>query len=169
MSDSPNSLVRPKVKVARLDKRIMYIIAAVALLLVVILVYAVQNSNKKEVIQDSSTSAPITETDTRQPIQDPEQKSGLSMPPQSEKHEEEKTRPLRKSLVTVVRPEEPTELEKQRMKEEVELRAFRIENMKAALNSPLRAAAAIPEKSTARHKSSARRALRTSVPGIRWA
>ncbi|NDV28906.1 TrbI/VirB10 family protein [Desulfovibrio sp. JC010] len=146
MSDSPNSLARPKVKVARLDKRIMYVIAAVALLLVVILIYAVQNSNKKETAQAQSTTAPITEADTRQPIQDPEQKSGLSMPPQSEKHEEERARPLSKSLVTVVRPEEPTELEKQRMKEEVELRAFRIENMKAALNSPLRAAAAIPEK-----------------------
>ncbi|NDV23132.1 TrbI/VirB10 family protein [Desulfovibrio sp. JC022] len=150
MSDSPNSLVRPKVKVARLDKRIMYVIAVVALLLVVILVYAVQNSNKKDPIQDSSSSAPITEADTREPLQDPEQTSGLSMPPQTEKHEGEKAKPLSKSLVTVVRPEEPTELEKQRMKEQIELRAFRIENMKAALNSPLRAAAAIPEKKQSR-------------------
>ena len=108
MSDSPNSLARPKVKVARLDKRIMYVIAAVALLLVVILVYAVQNSNKKEVIQDSSTTAPITEADTRQPLQDPEQESGLSMPPQGEKHEEQKARIFDKPMVTVVRPEEPT-------------------------------------------------------------
>lgn len=150
MSDSPNSLARPKVKVARLDKRIMYVIVAVSLLLVVILVYAVQNSNKKETAQDESTTAPITEADTRQPLQDPEQTSGLSMPDQSQKAEEEKAKPLNKSLVTVVRPEEPTELEKQQMKEQVELRAFRIENMKAALNSPLRAAAATPEKKQSR-------------------
>ncbi|WP_432737329.1 TrbI/VirB10 family protein [Maridesulfovibrio sp. FT414] len=147
MSDSPNSLARPKVKVTKLDKRILYVAIGIGILLVVILIYAVQNSNKNDSTQADSLVTPVSEADMKQPLQDPKRTSGLAMP----EHEEEKTEKQQqiseeKPLVTVVRTREPSVDEKLRAKELLELRTFRLERMKAALSAPLRIDGAIPEK-----------------------
>lgn len=144
MSDSPNSLARPKVKVTRLDSRILYIAVGVGILLVVILIFAVQSSTHKDKKQPENLVDPVSEEDMKQPLQVPAKSSGLSKPEDEPKKEQEKI-PAERPLVTVVHPVAPSPIEKQQQKEILEARTFRIERMKAALSSPLRIETAIPE------------------------
>lgn len=147
MSDSPNSLARPKVKVTKLDSRILYVAIGIGVLLGAILIYAVQSSTSKDKGVAESLVVPVSEKDIKQPLQTPERSSGLSLPePEEEKEEKIPQTQEDKPLVTVVRPVEPSEAEKLHQKELRELRTFKLERMKAALAAPLRIQTAIPDK-----------------------
>ncbi|WP_415713364.1 TrbI/VirB10 family protein [Maridesulfovibrio sp.] len=148
MSDSPNSLARPKVKVTKLDSRILYVGIAVGVLLVSVLIYAVQSSTSKDHKTTEDLVSPISEKDMKQTVQTPDRSAGLSLPePEGKQEEEIPATQSEKPLVTVVRPTEPTESEKLRNKELQELRTFKLERMKAALAAPLKIQASMPEKS----------------------
>ncbi len=146
MSDSPNSLVRPKVKVTKLDSRILYVGIGVGILLVIILIYAVQSSTSKTKETQEERVSTISEEDMKQTVQTPEKSSGLSLPEEDETEKETPQPQPEKPLVTVIRPQEPSEAEKQRIKELQELRTFKLERMKAALTAPLKIQASIPQK-----------------------
>lgn len=150
MSDSPNSLVRPTVKVTKLDSRILYVGIAVGVLLVIVLIFAVQSSTSNSKKTTESLVSSISEEDMKQPVQTPDRSAGLSLPPKEEKEEPQEIPAQEKPLVTVVRPTEPTEAEKQKLKELQELRTFKLERMKAALAAPLKIQTALPEKKNAR-------------------
>lgn len=146
MSDSPNSLARPKVKVTKLDPRLLYIAIVIGIVLATILIVAINSTTSKDKQKTENLVAPVSEKDIKQPLQVPEKSSGLAHPaPQKEKTEVPQSHP-NKPLVTVVRPKEPSEAEKQSIKEFQDLRTFKFERMKAALASPLKIQAAIPEK-----------------------
>ncbi|WP_319779086.1 TrbI/VirB10 family protein [Maridesulfovibrio sp.] len=148
MSDSPNSLARPKVKVTKLDSRILYVGIAVGVLLVSVLIYAVQSSTSKDHKTTEDLVSPISEKDMKQTVQTPDRSAGLSLPePEGKQEEEIPATQSEKPLVTVVRPTEPTKSEKLRNKELQELRTFKLERMKAALAAPLKIQASMPEKS----------------------
>lgn len=138
MSDSPNSLTRPKIKVPKLDSRILYIGIAVGALLVIVLIFAVNSSTSKSDKQENNFIAPISESDIKQTLEDPKKASGLSISESEEKKEPEQQPVIGTPLVTVIRPAEPTEAEKQHRKELQELRSLKLEMMKAALTSPLK-------------------------------
>jgi len=147
MSDSPNSLARPKVKVTKLDSRILYVGIAIGFLLVIVLIFAVQSSTSKTKGTTESLVSPISEKDMKQPVQSPDRSAGLSLPEPDEKKEEKIPQTQQeKPLVTVVRPQGPSEAEKQRLKELQDLRTFKLERMKAALAAPLKIQASMPTK-----------------------
>ncbi|CCO24032.1 TrbI/VirB10 family protein [Maridesulfovibrio hydrothermalis] len=147
MSDSPNNLARPKVKVTKLDSRILYVAIGIGILLVTVLIYAVQSSTSKNKEVAEGLVVPVSDKDIKQPLQAPERSSGLALPEPEEKKEEKKPQPQQdKPLVTVVRPIEPSETEKLHQKELRELRTFKLERMKSALTAPLKIQTAIPDK-----------------------
>ncbi len=138
MSDSPNSLTRPKVKIAKLDSKILYIAVAIGVLLVVILIYAVNTSTGKNEKQAQNLINPIFDTDMKQPIPAPENANGLSIPQKKKEEKPPLEIEIEKTLVTVVRPKGPSEAEKQRVKELQEVRSFKLDRMRAALTAPLK-------------------------------
>lgn len=142
MSDSPNSLARPKV--GGRNNRIIIIGVVMAMLLVGVMGYSLYNSSQKSK-KPTEEKAAVAESDIRQPLSEPET-LGLAVPPQEEKEEPAKLPAQEKPLVTVIRPTEPTEAEKLRIKELQELRTFKLELSKAALSAPLKIQSALPEK-----------------------
>ncbi|ACS79751.1 TrbI/VirB10 family protein [Maridesulfovibrio salexigens] len=143
MSDSPNSLVQQSMSGKR-NNRIIIICVVMAMMIVSVMAYSLYNSSKKNKAAKEEKAA-VTESDIRQTLTEPET-FGLSLPPKEEKKEEKKLPAQDKISVTVVRPIEPTEAEKQHIKELQELRTFKLERMKAALAAPLKIQASMPEK-----------------------
>ncbi|WP_320008136.1 TrbI/VirB10 family protein [Maridesulfovibrio sp.] len=142
MSDSPNSLTYlPR---SGRNNRIIIIILVISMMLVAVMGYSMYNSSQKTKAAKEKKPA-VTESDIKQTLSEPEA-FGLSLPPKEEEKEEPKIPAQERPLVTVVRPTEPTEAEKQRMKEFAELRTFKLERMKAALAAPLKVQTALPEK-----------------------
>lgn len=142
MSDSPNSLVRQSM--GGRNNRIIIIFMVISMMLVGVMGYSLYNSSQKTKAAKKEKPA-VTESDIKQALSEPET-FGLSLPPKEEEKEEPKIPAQERPLVTVVRPTEPTEAEKQRMKEFAELRTFKLERMKAALAAPLKVQTALPEK-----------------------
>ncbi len=142
MSDSPNSLVRQSM--GSRNNRIIIIFMVISMMLVGVMGYSLYNSSQKTKAAKKEKPA-VTESDIKQALSEPET-FGLSLPPKEEEKEEPKIPAQEKPLVTVVRPTEPTEAEKQRMKEFAELRTFKLERMKAALAAPLKVQTALPER-----------------------
>ena len=142
MSDSPNSLTHlPR---SGRNNRIIIIFMVMSMMLVGVMGYSLYNSSQKTKAAKKEKPA-VTESDIKQTLSEPET-FGLSLPPKEEEKEEPKIPAQEKPLVTVVRPTEPTEAEKQRMKEFAELRTFKLERMKAALAAPLKVQTVLPEK-----------------------
>ncbi|MBI9112354.1 TrbI/VirB10 family protein [Maridesulfovibrio ferrireducens] len=157
MSDSPNSLTRP-IKGTKSGNRIVYLGIAVATILVLVFVYSLSQSGKKSDSVETGKAANI-DTDLKQPLTAPEN-LGISTPPQ-EKEKEPETQPLtEKPLITVIRPAEPSEAAKQRVKELLEVRTFKLERMKAALAAPLKIQTAMPDKNE-------RKVIQTSFDDVR--
>ncbi|WP_419783934.1 TrbI/VirB10 family protein [Maridesulfovibrio sp.] len=142
MSDSPNSLVHQSM--GGRNNRIIIIFMVISMMLVGVMGYSLYNSSQKTKAAKKEKPA-VTESDIKQALSEPET-FGLSLPPKEEEKEEPKIPAQEKPLVTVVRPTEPTEAEKQRMKEFAELRTFKLERMKAALAAPLKVQTALPER-----------------------
>ncbi|WP_031480046.1 TrbI/VirB10 family protein [Maridesulfovibrio frigidus] len=143
MSDSPNSLTRP-IRATKSGNRIVYLGIAVATILVLVFVYSLSQSGKKNDSIETGKAA-VIETDLKQPLAAPET-LGLSTPPQEEEKEPLPEPLTERPLVTVVRAAEPSEIEKQHRKELQELRTFKLERMRAALAAPLKIQTAMPDK-----------------------
>ncbi|WP_031485724.1 TrbI/VirB10 family protein [Maridesulfovibrio frigidus] len=149
MSDSPNSLSRPKIKVAKLDSKIVYIAIGVGVLLIIILIMAVNSSTQESNQETTNLITPVSETDLKQALESPEWATGLALPPEETEKRVDIPEPQpERPLVTVVRASEPSEAEKRHIQELLEMRKFKQAQMKAALTAPLKIKSASADKTS---------------------
>lgn len=139
-SSDPQSYERPKVKVTKLNKNLLYVLFAVALGLLIFLVMEVDRSTSKAVKVQEEQNAPAP-PDNKLPVVNPGNSAGLAIPtPQAATPKEE----YEPEQIVVVPTSTRNPALALKNRELAELRKFKWEQLKKAYTAPLETNSSIP-------------------------
>ncbi|MFA9394079.1 MAG: TrbI/VirB10 family protein [Halodesulfovibrio sp.] len=139
-SSDPQSYERPKVKVTKLNKNLLYVLFAVALGLLIFLVMEVDRSTSKAVKVQEEQNAPAP-PDNKPPVVNPGNSAGLAIPtPQAATPKEE----YKPEQIVVVPTSTRNPALALKNRELAELRKFKWEQLRKAYTAPLETNSSIP-------------------------
>lgn len=156
MSDErkdPNGLERPKVKVVKLSRNLLYAIIAVLSGLLIFLAMEVDRSTTKTATIQEQQNVPAP-PDNKLPIENPGNSAGLSVPkPTPEDPDKKKAQEIISEPIVIVPTSTRNPARERKNRELAKLRQLKWKQQQQAFNSPLRVGS-VPQNNRASQKAS---------------
>ncbi|SHJ06228.1 TrbI/VirB10 family protein [Halodesulfovibrio aestuarii] len=136
-NNDPNGLARPKVKVVKLSRNLLYAIIAVLIGLLIFLAMEVDRSTTKTAEIQEQQDAPAP-PDNKLPIENPGNSAGLSVPKPTPEDPDKKAQAISSEPIVIVPTSTRNPARERKNRELIKLRQLKWQQQQQAFNSPLR-------------------------------